>query len=151
MQDTSTALNRESRAPVIMMRFLLLGVASLICLWSMDDCVAGAMDSNELLSSCEAFVRLTQFGGGDAVSIPYEGAKCWYYFSAVQDFAVIVDETGRPYVQFCAPPDTKLSQLIWVFVNFAEDHPQELHRPPGQLWFWALTGAYPCAEPSSRL
>jgi hypothetical protein len=131
----------------MMARFLLLGVAPLICLWSADDCVAGALSSNELLSSCKAVVRQTQFGGGDTISIPYAGTKCWYYFSAVQDLATLADETATPYIRFCLPEESTLIQLIRVFVKYAADHPQALHQPPGQLWFRAFLNAYPCAGP----
>lgn len=106
--------------------------------------VAGAFSSGELLDSCQAIVRQERING-PRVTIPGEGVKCWYYFSAFQDIAILVDaRTNLPFVPYCVPEEATLTQIIRIFVKFMADHPEKLHEPPGSLVFEALSKSWPC-------
>jgi hypothetical protein len=100
-----------------------------------------------LLQACEALEREIRISG-DKIQLPArtDVHRCWGYMSAVQDFSVIVMDyqTGKPLLNSCPGPKTRLIQLIRVFTNYARTHPQELHEKASQLVYRAMLEAFPC-------
>jgi hypothetical protein len=98
-----------------------------------------------LLQACEALEREIRISGNN-IQLPArpDVYKCWGYMAAVQDLSVAVDETGKPLLGSCSGPNTKLTQLIRVFTNYARTHPQELHEKAALLAGRAMISAFPC-------
>jgi Rap1a immunity proteins len=120
-------------------RFGLLALTLFLCSSAHSETGSG------LLQACEALERGMRISGGK-IQLP-EGTdvrQCWGYMSAVQDFGVIEDETGKPLLNSCPDPKTTLTQLIRVFTNYARTHPQELHEKASLLVLRAITSAFPC-------
>lgn len=111
---------------------------------------AGSLSSSELLESCQAIVRQERIDRPQ-VWIPNEGLKCWYYFSALQDIAILVDaRTNLPFVPYCVPQKATLTQIIRVFVRFMAAHSEILHEQPGLLALRALSESWPCTASTGR-
>ena len=100
---------------------------------------------NGLLQACEALERGMRISG-DTIQLPARADvhKCWGYMAAVQDLSLAVDETGKHLLGSCPGPNTKLTQLIRVFTNYARTHPQELHEMAPVLVLNAMAQAFPC-------
>jgi hypothetical protein len=101
---------------------------------------------NTLLQACEVLEREARIEEGQ-VRLPArtEVHRCWGYMSAVQDISVIIDDTGKPLLESCPDPKTKLTQFIRVFTNYARTHPQELHETASVLIIRAMHQAFPCS------
>jgi hypothetical protein len=87
-------------------------------------------------------------GRGDNIHIP--GSKdallCWGYMRAIQDIAMLVDQEGRRLMAACAPEDSRLTDLIHAFVEYAQSHRDELATSTAVTVIRALQQAYPCRE-----
>ena len=103
---------------------------------------ANAMDASNLLASCETLLREMPVPGED-VAVSKDGLPCWYYMSAIQDSALLSDITRKPFLSTCVPPNSTLTQLIHIFVSYAQSHPAGLSSPAVDLVFGALWEAYP--------
>jgi len=103
-----------------------------------------ADSADEMLPSCETLIRQIQ-ESGDQVLVSNKGRPCWDYFSAVQDLITIADADGRaPLLGICAPPSSRLTQIIRIFVEYAQRNPAQLHESAGLVAFMALRAAFPC-------
>ena len=125
------------------MRVVLMLVAAL-ALGPMATPVA-AEKAGTLLTSCEALIReLRQTG--DKVTLVNDGLLCWHYLSAFQDLATVYDDPSsrRSLLSVCAPPESRLTQFVRIFVAFANRHPELLHEPAGLVALRALREAFPC-------
>lgn len=107
---------------------------------------AAADTAEDLLSWCGPFVRdVTETP--NRVFIPNNPAirSCWAYFAAVQDFGTIVnDGEATPILGACLPPNSTRTQLIRVFVEYANRNPAKLNLPGSIVTEQALIGAFPC-------
>jgi Rap1a immunity proteins len=124
---------------VMLKRFGLLALILFLCT------PARSETGNGLLQACEALEREARISGNN-VQLPARAAvhKCWGYMGAVQDFSVMLDYEGKTLFRSCPGPDTKLTQLIRVFTNYARTHPQELHEKASLLVYRAMLGDFPC-------
>jgi hypothetical protein len=121
-------------------RFGLLALTLFLCTPAYSE------SGNGLLQACEALEREARISGNN-VQLPArtDVHKCWGYMGAVQDFSIMVDyETEKTLFRSCPGPDTKLTQLIRVFTNYARAHPQELHEKASRLVYRAMLSAFPC-------
>jgi len=129
-----------------MTRYLLLfGIAALLLATGAVSTPAHSETGNGLLQACEALEREVRISG-NKVLLPERPHvyRCWGYMGAVQDLSVGVDEAGKPLLGSCPGPNTKLTQLIRVFTNYARTHPQELHEKAPVLVLNAMAQAFPC-------
>jgi hypothetical protein len=87
-------------------------------------------------------------GRGDNIHIPgsKEALLCWGYMRAIQDIAMLVDQEGRRLMGACAPEDSRLTDLIHAFVDYAQSHRDELAANTAVTVIRALQQAYPCRE-----
>jgi hypothetical protein len=103
------------------------------------------MAGQQLLQTCEFLLRESKIAPDGRVSVSKDAAPCWFYISAIQDFAVITDASSkRPRVGFCLPPESTLMQLIRIFVDYAQRNPAQLHESGAWLSAAALAQAFPC-------
>ena len=119
-------------------------VAALFCFVLQGAAIA--QNANELLSSCELVVRTLSVRGEQAsMSSSPAAARCWGFIFALQDFASVTQDGKRTLWGQCQlPTESTTSQLIRVFVNYAQMHPEELNQRPSLLVLQAFTQAFPC-------
>lgn len=96
--------------------------------------VARAQTASEYLRYCEAFENST-IQQGNQLSIPDGAASnCWHFFTAFRELADLTDaQTRRPFLGLCIPTTLPLTQLIRIFTNYAEAHPELLQTEPAAI------------------
>jgi Ssp1 endopeptidase immunity protein Rap1a len=104
---------------------------------------ADALESaQELLSACRPIAKADVRGGhvffSPTFQPTFQTGQCWGTFSAIQKVIFYVD------IGVCAPPESTLSQLVAVFVSYAEKHPQRLHEAFFDVALNSLQEAFPC-------
>ena len=124
---------------------LIIALVVLAC-----SCGAAAADTAEdLLNSCGNFTsKVTVMPNGTLNLHGNPDANmCWGYFAAVQDLGTVVwtGETN-PILGACIPPGSSVTQLIRVFVDYANRNPAKLNVSPGLMVLDALAAAFPCPE-----
>jgi len=113
---------------------------------------AAQSTTNELLSHCETFLRNYKALGPDTFQLAREpeAYQCYGYMSAVTQFAYLHlrdTTTGaerKPFEFVCLPPHVQVAQLIRIFVNFSQQHPERLNEQPPLVLLTALWQAFPC-------
>lgn len=110
--------------------------------------VAGACSSakadtaSQLFGLCQPYMQKARIVTGGII-IPPDGAQCWSYFAAVQDFGAIANK-GKTYLPMCLPPEGTRDQLIRIFMRYAEAHPELFHEHAAWVVVAAVNGAFPC-------
>ncbi|MNV86267.1 hypothetical protein D3C71_1802880 [compost metagenome] len=101
--------------------------------------------TQEMLSACRPFTAASVVNGVVTFPTTHDTGICWGYFTALQ--AVIVranEKTGEMLFGVCAPPNSRRSQLIVIFVGYAERRPERRHEPEFDVAMDALRAAFPC-------
>jgi len=101
---------------------------------------AGAITTGELLQSCQAASAVARAGA--TLDIPSAGLPCWYYMSAMQNMAVLVDESGTRLLGVCPPPDSTVMDFVRIFVQYARK--QKAADNAAALVLPGLAQAFPC-------
>jgi hypothetical protein len=104
---------------------------------------AGAITTGELLQSCQAATASAEARAGATLDIPAAGLPCWYYMSAMQNMAVLVDESGTRFLGVCPPADSTVMDFVRIFVQHARKQKAAADNAAAA----ALTGlaqAFPC-------
>jgi Rap1a immunity proteins len=104
-----------------------------------------AQTAGEMLHACQILQRGIRVKG-DSAFLPSETAaqQCWGFMSAVQEYSVLVDQTGSRLLSACPAPDTKTTQIVDVFVKYAKAHPEKSDTPAAAAAFNAMADAFPC-------
>lgn len=109
---------------------------------------AGAVTPGELLRSCQAVAGTGATRAEATLEIPAAGLPCWYYMSAMQNMAVLVDESGTRLLGVCPPADSTVMDFVRIFVQRARKHSVRKHKASADnAAAAALTGlaqAFPC-------
>ena len=124
---------------------LTIAVFALLCSSAFS---AHSMESaNELLSSCEDFLRAYRPSGVGFTLQPQSGSgyECWGYINAIQQLSALTDH-GRTLTGACPAPATSALQIIEVLVAYLQSHPEELHERAGVEAIYALRQAFPCTR-----
>jgi len=109
---------------------------------------AAALDeTGELARSCQKLESSTK-GRGDSIQIPgtRDALLCWGYMRAIQDIAMLVDPEGRRLIGACPPEDSRLTDLIHAFVEYARSHRRAGDENTALAVIGALRQAYPCGD-----
>lgn len=105
---------------------------------------AHAETAQEMLSNCRKFATATVAEGKVMVPKDFASRVCWGAFAAIQAGITGVDPSAGLVLGVCAPPESTRTQLIAVFVRYADAHPERLHFD----FFWTAVGAlrdvFPC-------
>jgi hypothetical protein len=56
------------------------------------------------------------------------------------------DEKGKPLLKACLPEQSTRTQLIQVFIKFAEANPARLHEEGAPMAFESIQLAFPCTK-----
>jgi hypothetical protein len=97
-----------------------------------------------LLSACRAIAKGDVKGDYIGFHETYESGLCWGTFATIQKMTRYCDSSRKPFFRICAPSESKRSQLVAVFVNYAEKNPQRLHEDFFVVALDSLRQAFPC-------
>ena len=107
--------------------------------------IAQAESASEILDSCKFFRTLVPvFTPGERFPDRFQVGMCWAAIGALQGAIVLTDKSGKPILNVCAPPESNRPQLVAIFIKYAEDNPQLLHRPFVDVALQSLRTAFPC-------
>ena len=108
-----------------------------------------AQTASEYLGYCEQFEVSTAQQSGGQLILPNGGPMdCWHFFVAFRELADLIDaDTRRPILGLCIPNSVPTSQVIRVFVSYAEEHPEILQTLPAIAALQAVWQSYGCNKP----
>ena len=104
---------------------------------------AGAITTDELLHSCHAVTASGAVRAGATLEIPAAGLPCWYYMSAMQNMAVLVDESGTRFLGVCPPADSTVMDFVRIFVQQARKQQTAAENAAASV-LPGLAQAFPC-------
>jgi hypothetical protein len=64
--------------------------------------------------------------------------------SAVQEYSVLADQAGTRLLNACPAADTKTTEIVDVFVKYANAHPEKRDTPAAAAAYNAMADAFPC-------
>lgn len=90
---------------------------------------AFAESAEELYSACKPIAEAKVAGEQIEFPITYETGECWGAFSALQRLSAYVNpSSGLPWLgKLCVPSESTRSELIAVFVDYVQHHPERRH------------------------
>lgn len=100
--------------------------------------------ARRMVSACLTISAAETSDRGIRLTQDFETGFCSGAFSTLQKVVAKVDASEATVYGVCGPPDSRLSQLIAVFVNYARDHPERLHEPYFDVALASLRQAFPC-------
>jgi hypothetical protein len=117
-----------------------------VCLISVG--AAKAQTASEYLQYCSEFLS-SAVQRGDQVLLPPGGASnCWHFFIAFRELADMQDQAATaPSLGLCIPTNVRLTQLIRMFVMYANAHPQALQQAPAVMAWQATWQYFNCNGP----
>jgi hypothetical protein len=69
---------------------------------------------------------------------------CWGAFEVLMRVVYAMDPDKTPLMHVCPPGGLKQTQLIKVFLAYANQHPEQLHQEFFLLAMNSLVRAFPC-------
>ena len=112
-------------------------------------CDCRAETTEDMVSSCKAISTQGQVNNGH-VSLPqdFNSGVCWGAFATIQTVATLVDPiTLKHLLPVCIPPGTTRTQLIQIFLVYAQAHPEEYQKDYFVVALTSMNKAFSC--PSS--
>ena len=104
-----------------------------------------AQTAGEMLHACQTLQRGMRITGNTAFLPPgTEAQQCWGFMSAVQEYSVLADQTGARLLGACPATDTKTTQIVEVFVKYANAHREKLDASAAAVAYNAMAVAFPC-------
>ena len=64
--------------------------------------------------------------------------------SAVQQYSVLADQNGNRLLSACPAADIKTTQIVDVFVKYADTHPDKSNTSAAVAAYNAMADAFPC-------
>ena len=122
--------------------YLCIGIF-LTVLGSVD---AFAESTGDMLSACKIVSESKAADGHVRIPESTSGGICWGAFSILQEVGRTLDSSGNPIMSFCLPRNSTRTQLVAVFVNYAEKHPEQWHLDFFQVATVALSEAFSCPQ-----
>ena len=116
----------------------------LIVLLALGSKAALASSAQELLSSCRPIAKADVRDKYVWFPPTYQTGTCWGAFYVIQKVIVHVDDSRLPIYGVCAPSSSTLTQLISIYVAYAEKNPQRLHEDFFDVALESLQNAFPC-------
>ena len=120
---------------------ITIGLIALVSLAAPRALVAETAE--EMLAACRALPKATVTDDRVAIPQDFRSGVCWGAFGVIQHLVVMAYQDGRRIHRACAPAESTRTQLIAVFVKFADDHPERLHEPFLDVALASLQGAFP--------
>lgn len=126
--------------------FQLLAALTVVSLGLLRPEPAVAQTAQLLLSSCRPVAQAEVTEQGIRFARNFETGLCWGAFGMLQSAINLYDGRRGTVLAVCAPEESTRSQLVQVFVRFAEANPARLHEDGNQLAIESLQLAYPCVR-----
>jgi hypothetical protein len=113
---------------------------------------AFAETAQEMLLACRPIARANLPGGKGNVTGPdtFSAGKCWGAFTVIQNGIERVDDRMLLVYNICPPAGSNRTQLITMFVDYAEKNPQRLQEEFFDVFLDALRKAFPCQPEKGR-
>jgi hypothetical protein len=126
---------------------LLLGILLISCSSS-----AFAETAQEMLSACRPIAKANLSGSKGKATGPdtFNAGKCWGAFTVIQNAIERVDDRMLLIYNLCPPAESSKTQLIAMFVDYAEKNPQRLQEEFFDVFLDALRKAFPCQPEKGR-
>jgi hypothetical protein len=104
-----------------------------------------AQTAGEMAHACQMLQRGMRVKG-DTAFLPSstEAQQCWGFMSAVQEYSVLADQAGTRLLNACPAADTKTTEIVDVFVKYANAHPEKRDTPAAAAAYNAMADAFPC-------
>jgi hypothetical protein len=130
------------------MRFLFVLMLIVAGLTSGKTCYAETAE--EMLSACRPVMNAKVSDGKINLPPDFESGACWGAFGAIQDLLTAINAiTKKPMFGVCMPESTTRTQIIAIFVRYAEKHPEKYN----ERFVWVaeagIREVFPC--PASKL
>jgi hypothetical protein len=107
--------------------------------------MAYAQNAKQMLQACEALQRGIRSANGSIYLPPApEVNQCWGFMEAVQQYATLTDQDGRPLLDACPGADKTLTDIIGAFVAYAKAHLDEQQEKAAVMAYEAMVHAFPC-------
>ena len=104
-----------------------------------------AQTAGEMLHACQTLQRGIRIKGNDAfLPSGAEAQQCWGFMSAVQEYSVLADQGGNRLLGACPAADIKTTQIVDVFVKYANEHPEKSGTSAAVAAYNAMADAFPC-------
>ena len=107
--------------------------------------ITRAESAQQLLSACRPIATGETFESGITFPRTFETGMCWGLFAMLQEMTRHLDEKRRPIYFICSPESSTRSQLVKIFVKYADSVPERLHEDGTALALQSLQRAFPCA------
>lgn len=107
-----------------------------------------AETTEEMVSSCRAISTQGQVTHGH-VSLPqdFDSGVCWGAFGAFQTAVSFVDPTTLKHLlPVCGPTGATRTQLIQIFLVYAQAHPEEYQKDYFVVALTSISKAFPCSS-----
>ena len=113
---------------------------------------AFAETAQEMLLACRPIAKANLPGSKGKVTGPdtFAAGKCWGAFTVIQNGIERVDDRILFVYNICPPAGTNRTQLIAMFVDYAEKNPQRLQEEFFDVFLDALRKAFPCTPEKGR-
>ncbi len=116
-----------------------------LCLVCISSALARAQSAGDMLKACEILQRGMHVEGNNVFLPPGVDARaCWGFMSAVQQYSALADPNGKTLLNSCPPEDTKLSDVVRIFVDYARSHPDKMGVKAAAVAYNAMADAFPC-------
>ena len=110
---------------------------------------AFAESAEELLSACKPIVDAKVSGQNIQFPHDFNTGECWEAFGTLQRISRYSDSNppNKPLLPIgCAPPESTRSELIAVFVEYVQRHPEHRHDDFVDVVLAAFQTAFPCGK-----
>jgi hypothetical protein len=120
------------------LRFMLIACSCGVTFASV--LASSAERTNQLLAECE---------GKQPVEMPSAGLlSCSRYIDGIIDMQAVMIGLGGDSPLFCLPKaGVPIDQAMKIFVEWVNEHPEDLHKAARITVVLALNAAYPCPWP----
>lgn len=112
-------------------------------------CACRAETTEEMVSACKAISTAKVANGQISLPQDFTSGVCWGAFGTIQTVIDIADQgTLKHFFFVCAPEGGTRTQLIQIFLVYAQAHPEEYQKDYFVVALTSLQKAFPC--PASR-
>jgi hypothetical protein len=129
------------------MRYTIVAFFGLVVSLALSSPGRATDTASRMADYCQTLVKDTK-GSGEHLRIPNtKGALlCWGYMQAMQDVSVLVTPEGQRLIGSCPPEQTKLLQLIRIFIHHERSNPRMDEGNAAAAMIKALQDAFPCHQ-----
>ena len=115
--------------------------------------VCGATPSSgetaeEMLSACRPITQAKVSNGSVDLPRDFESGTCWGAFGMLQKVLFLLEPNGQRTLHACVPSDATRTELIAIFVKFAEEHPEDYSKGFELVAVDSILKVYPCGRGS---